>query len=338
MGAAALDRLDLEVRDGELLVLVGPSGCGKSTVLRLIAGLEAPTAGRVVLDGKDLAAVPPQDRDVAMVFQGYALYPHLTVAENVAFPLEMRGVPRAERAARVREAAMTVGLSDKLDRLPAELSGGERQRVAMARAIVRRPKLFLFDEPLSNLDAKLRAELRVELAGLVRRLGATALYVTHDQGEAMTMGDRIAVLCGGALMQLDAPRALYDAPANRFVAGFVGTPAMNLVDLDEAGSSGAVYAGARRADVVGFRPETVSFVDDAKAPLGDEGLRLSGKVVLVEPLGAETFVHVDAGGTVVRARVEGFGGPALGREVRAVVPGRALHWFEGAGQRVECVT
>ncbi len=335
-GAPALAKLDLEVRDGELLVLVGPSGCGKSTALRLIAGLEAPTEGRILLDGKDLASVPPQGRDVAMVFQGYALYPHLTVAENMAFPLEMRGVSRAERESRVREAATVVGLVDKLERLPSELSGGERQRVAMGRAIVRRPKLFLFDEPLSNLDAKLRAELRVELVQLVRRLGATALYVTHDQGEAMTMGDRIAVLRSGELMQLDSPRVLYERPANRFVAGFVGTPSMNLVELDAEGKQGGVVAAARRAEVVGFRPEAVRLVDPVDAAAdASAAVRVSGKVVLVEPLGAETFVHLDAGGVRIRARVEGFGGPSVGASVGATVSASALHWFDADGRRVE---
>jgi len=335
-GAAALSGLDLEVRDGELLVLVGPSGCGKSTALRLIAGLEEPSAGRVVLNGKDLVGVPPQDRDVAMVFQGYALYPHLTAGENMAFPLEMRGVPKAERAARVLEAATVVGLEDKLGRLPSELSGGERQRVAMGRAIVRRPKLFLFDEPLSNLDAKLRSELRVELVQLVRRLGATALYVTHDQGEAMTMGDRIAVMRGGELMQLDEPRAIYQRPANRFVAGFVGTPAMNIVSLDADNERPDIHVSVRRGASVGFRPENVRLhPEPPQAGGAAAGVRVLGEVVLVEPLGAETIVHVDAGGHVIRARIDGFGGPSVGSSVTCLVDSAALHWFDATGRRLE---
>lgn len=332
----ALKKLDLEVRDGELLVLVGPSGCGKSTVLRLIAGLEEPSEGRVLLDGKDLVRVPPQARDVAMVFQGYALYPHLTAAENMAFPLEMRGVSKVEREQRVRETAAIVGLGDKLERLPSELSGGERQRVAMGRAIVRRPKLFLFDEPLSNLDAKLRAELRVELVQLVRRLGATALYVTHDQGEAMTMADRIAVLRGGELMQLDTPRTIYERPANAFVAGFVGTPSMNMVSVADSPRVAGLTLDVRGGATCGFRPESVRFVKDgADTANPTEGVRLEGRVVLVEPQGAETFVHVDGEGFVLRARVEGFGGPELGSRVAARVGAAELHWFDESGRRVE---
>ncbi len=206
--SAALESLSLEVDDGELLVLVGPSGCGKSTALRLIAGLDAPDGGSIFIDGRDVVNTPPQDRDVAMVFQGYALYPHLTARENIEFPLKMRGVARAERARRVDDVATVLGLARLLSRRPGELSGGERQRVAMGRAIVRQPKVFLFDEPLSNLDAALRTELRVELAALVRRLGTTSLYVTHDQVEAMTMGSRIAVLRGGKLQQVGPPRAI----------------------------------------------------------------------------------------------------------------------------------
>jgi len=331
--AAALAGLDLEVQDGELLVLVGPSGCGKSTALRLIAGLEQPTAGRVLLDGRDLVEVAPGERDVAMVFQGYALYPHLTAAENMAFPLEMRRVPKAEREARVREAAGIVGLTDKLDRLPSELSGGERQRVAMARAIVRRPRLFLFDEPLSNLDAKLRAELRVELGELVRRLGATALYVTHDQAEAMTMGDRIAVLEGGRLAQLDSPRDVYQRPRNRFVAGFVGVPAMNLIE--HGAPSEALVVSRPSAVVVGFRPEHVRLNGLAGSSAAAEGVHFTGDVCLVEPLGAESFVHVRVADSVVRARVEGFGGPNLGARVGGIVERQHLHWFDEEGRRVE---
>jgi multiple sugar transport system ATP-binding protein len=328
----AVRALDLAVDEGELLVLVGPSGCGKSTVLRLVAGLEEPSAGSIVLDGRDLAGVPPQERDVAMVFQGYALYPHMTVREIIGFPLRMRGVPAEERARRVREVAAVLGLDDKLERLPAELSGGEQQRVAMGRAMVRRPKLFLFDEPLSNLDAKLRGELRLELARLVRRLGATAIVVTHDQTEAMTMADRVAVLRAGELQQLAPPHALYDKPANVFVAGFIGAPPMNLVTLGVAGGVGTA-GGVRVAVphplarvVVGVRPEHVRIADAG----GPEPGRLAedAEVVAVEPLGAESHVYLDAGGPRLCARAEGFGGPARGTRVAVRAEPERLAWFD----------
>jgi multiple sugar transport system ATP-binding protein len=335
----ALSALDLDVSDGELLVLVGPSGCGKSTALRMIAGLEEPTSGSIEVDDKSLDGVPPQQRDVAMVFQGYALYPHLTVAENMAFPLKMRGQSAADRNARVQEIAELVGLADKLGRLPAELSGGERQRVAMGRAIVRSPSVFLFDEPLSNLDAKLRAELRVELASLVRRLGTTAIYVTHDQAEAMTMGDRVAVLNAGELQQVAPPRDIYEAPANAFVAGFVGTPAMNL--LTAASDGGQVSAAGLRAATpawldcsavrLGFRPEHVQLGDGG----GEGDLAGTATVIASEPLGAETFVYLKAEDHDLRVRVSGFGGPDVGSEVRLCVPEERLLWFdEESGARL----
>jgi multiple sugar transport system ATP-binding protein len=335
---SALESLDLDVADGELLVLVGPSGCGKSTALRLIAGLEEPSAGAVELGGRSLAGVPPQERDVAMVFQGYALYPHLTVAENMGFSLKMRGRSRAERAERVGAIAAMVGLGDKLERMPAELSGGERQRVAMGRAIVREPKLFLFDEPLSNLDAKLRAELRVELVALLARLGTTAIYVTHDQAEAMTMGDRVAVLEGGRLVQIGTPRAIYEKPSHVFVAAFVGTPAMNMVEARAEGGrvegSGVALAApgwlADGAVRLGFRPELVDLDG------GGASLCSSAKVVALEPLGAETFVHLDSGGTLLRARVDGFGGPEVGTSVALSVAPDKILWFDAdSGARLE---
>ncbi|MSP26729.1 MAG: ATP-binding cassette domain-containing protein [Myxococcales bacterium] len=356
--AKALKAFDLDVGDGELVVLVGPSGCGKSTALRLIAGLEEPTAGSVELDGRPLANVPPRERDVAMVFQGYALYPHMTVREIAAFPLEMRGIKKAERLLRVEEIASLVGLSDKLDRLPGELSGGERQRVAMARAMVRSPKLFLFDEPLSNLDAKLRAELRVELVRLVKRLGATAIYVTHDQAEAMTMADRMAVLRAGELLQIGAPREIYETPRNRFIAGFIGTPPMNLCDITIA--DGVAMAGALRAPLprlaavpvaLGVRSEHLRLLgresgsdddrmgkrdlDAAAASQGHEAIvRFHASVVAVEPFGAESFVHLDAGGTRMTARVPGFGGPKLAAQVEVSVERARLHYFAADGERI----
>jgi sn-glycerol 3-phosphate transport system ATP-binding protein len=339
----ALAGLDLDVGDGELLVLVGPSGCGKSTALRLIAGLEEPTAGRVALvddaGERDLTAVAPPERDIAMVFQGYALYPHLSVADNIAFPLKMRRVATAERQRRVEEVAEIVGLSDKLGRLPAELSGGERQRVAMGRAIVRKPAVFLFDEPLSNLDAKLRADLRVDLTSLVRRLGTTAIYVTHDQAEAMTMGDRIAVLRDGELQQVAPPRTIYQRPSNAFVASFVGTPAMNLLDMQldagRASTKGLSFAApaevAERSRVtVGFRPEHLRI----GAQAADADGRFAADVTATEPLGPETLVHLRLGEHELRARAPGFAD--LGGAVEASVRGSDLLWFDADdGARIE---
>ncbi|MFO0761658.1 MAG: ABC transporter ATP-binding protein [Byssovorax sp.] len=331
----ALASLDLDVNDGELLVLVGPSGCGKSTALRLIAGLDTPDGGSIHIGDRDVTRVPPQDRDVAMVFQGYALYPHLKVRDNIAFPLKMRGMPAAERARKVDEAAALLGLGKLLDRRPAELSGGERQRVAMGRAIVRSPEVFLFDEPLSNLDAALRAELRVELSAQVRRLGTTALYVTHDQIEAMTMGDRIAVLRGGKLQQLGSPRAIYEDPASDFVAGFLGTPQIGWIDLAREGASltgaGATFtapAGMRLpAKVkVGIRPEHLSLSPSFSE--GAQRVTLRATVSAVEPLGAETHLSVDAGGARLRARTPGFAAPQRGEAVSLHLDARTLLWFD----------
>jgi multiple sugar transport system ATP-binding protein len=322
--------LHLDVGDGELLVLVGPSGCGKSTALRLLAGLDAPDGGSVYIDGRDMTGVPPQDRDVAMVFQGYALYPHLSARENIAFPLSMRRVPADERRRRVDEAAAMLGIDRLLDRRPGELSGGERQRVAMGRAIVRRPKVFLFDEPLSNLDASLRAELRVEIAALVRRLGVTSLYVTHDQIEAMTMADRIAVMRGGELQQVGPPRAIYEDPANVFVAGFLGSPPINWIDLtvrdghlEGAGATWPAPPGGVRAGIrAGVRPEHLR--------LHGQGIALDAAVTMTEPLGAETHVLLSAGGARLWARTPGFDAPARGASVKMFVAEEAVLWFDAA--------
>ena len=276
----AVDRFSLEVADGEFLVLVGPSGCGKSTTLRMVAGLELPTSGSISIGGRDVTALPPKDRDIAMVFQNYALYPHMTVRENLSFALKLRHVPKDEIVRRTGAAAETLGLTPYLERLPKALSGGQRQRVALGRAIVRNPSVFLFDEPLSNLDAKMRVEMRAEIIRLHRRLGATMIYVTHDQTEAMTMGTRIVVMNGGRIQQAAPPMEVYEKPANTFVASFIGTPPMNLfpppvLDLGRT---------------VGVRPENISILKSAcDDPRSAQGI--AATVDLVEPLGSETLVH-----------------------------------------------
>jgi sn-glycerol 3-phosphate transport system ATP-binding protein len=298
-GTVAVEDLSLTVDSGEVLVLVGPSGCGKSTALRMIAGLEKPTAGMIAIGGEEVQGLGPRERDLAMVFQNYALYPHLNVFRNVAFPLKERRVPKPEIERRVREVADMLELSELLKRKPGQLSGGQRQRVAMARALVREPRAFLLDEPLSNLDAKLRAQVRGELKSLLRRLAITSIYVTHDQVEAMTLGDRIAVLDRGRLQQLGTPDEVFDRPANLFVAAFMGSPPMNL--LRGRAEGGRVTAGTLRLHVpgvpdgdliVGFRPEALK--------LGGGGPALDLHVEVVEPLGTETLVHGSTKGELVR--------------------------------------
>ena len=291
----AVDKLNIDIADGEFLVLVGPSGCGKSTSLRMLAGLEDVNAGRILIGDRDVTDVPPKDRDIAMVFQNYALYPHMSVADNMGFALKIAGVSKEERATRVKEAAKLLDLEAYLDRKPKALSGGQRQRVAMGRAIVRNPQVFLMDEPLSNLDAKLRVQTRTQIASLTRRLGVTTVYVTHDQVEAMTMGDRVAVLKDGLLMQVDTPRNLYDAPQNVFVAGFIGSPAMNLLELpvvdDGVKFGGSIYpvpssvlgAAVGHTVTVGVRPEDLEVVG------AGEGLAVEADVV--EELGADAYVY-----------------------------------------------
>jgi multiple sugar transport system ATP-binding protein len=343
----AVDALYLDIKDGEFMVLVGPSGSGKTTALRMLAGLEPLDGGRIEIGGRDISDVQPKDRDIAMVFQNYALYPSKTVAENMGFALKMQHVPKAERDKRVREAARILDLDDALlERKPKALSGGQRQRVAMGRAIVREPSVFLMDEPLSNLDAKLRVQTRSQIAELQRRLGITTVYVTHDQVEAMTMGHRVAVLSNGKLLQCASPRELYDNPVNQFVAGFIGSPAMNLLTApltDEgvrlAGTVIPLSAGVRTAAgrdrltelVVGIRPEHLHLVAVA-APAGGSAVgapaagardhrELTGEILLVEELGADALMHVrltgEGGshdGTVV-ARTEGRKSPAPGQQV-----------------------
>jgi multiple sugar transport system ATP-binding protein len=330
----AVDALDLDINDGEFMVLVGPSGSGKTTALRMLAGLEPLDGGQVEIGGRDVTFVPPKDRDIAMVFQNYALYPQKTVAQNMGFALKMQRVPPADRDRRVREAARLLDLDDQLlDRKPRQLSGGQRQRVAMGRAIVREPKVFLMDEPLSNLDAKLRVQTRSQIAELQRRLGVTTVYVTHDQVEAMTMGHRVAVLAGGKLQQCATPRELYDNPVNQFVAGFIGSPAMNLrtVPLSDGGVRvanalfplpGAIAAAAREAGlselVLGMRPEHLHLTDAASGQAAANGLAtLTGEVILVEELGADALLHVrlPEGGDPVIARTEGRKPPAPGQQV-----------------------
>ena len=289
---AAVDQFNLEIADGECMVLVGPSGCGKSTTLRMLAGLEEVNSGQIWIGNDEVTHLPPKDRDIAMVFQNYALYPHMTVAENMGFALKMQNVPRAEQEQRVAEAARLLGLEDFLNRKPKALSGGQRQRVAMGRAIVRQPKVFLMDEPLSNLDAKLRVTTRTQIAALQARLGVTTLYVTHDQVEAMTMADRVAVMKDGVLQQVDSPLALYDTPRNMFVASFIGSPAMNLItgrvtdDGVRIGDFVVPVAREKLARVpgtvtIGIRPETFHLSD----------IGISATIVAVEELGADSYLH-----------------------------------------------
>ena len=304
--APSVDNLNLDIQDGEFMVLVGPSGSGKSTALRMLAGLEEVSSGEIRIDGKDVSNKPPKDRDIAMVFQNYALYPHMSVAENMGFALKLKGVSKEERNKKVREAAGLLDLTEYLDRKPKALSGGQRQRVAMGRAIVRSPAVFLMDEPLSNLDAKLRVETRANIAQLQARLGTTTLYVTHDQVEAMTMGHRVALLkAGGVLQQVDTPRNLYDRPGNAFVAGFIGSPAMNLrlVDLVPGGAqlgnlvlplskevSDAAHAAGLKQINLGVRPESFHASGQGGSQSGDaQGLKI--EVKLVEELGADAYVY-----------------------------------------------
>ena len=311
-GVVAVDDFSLDVGNREFLVLVGPSGCGKSTTLRMVAGLEEITSGTVTIDGRVVNTLPPKDRDIAMVFQNYALYPHMTVRENMAFGLRLRKTPKAEITARISDAAEVLGLSGMLDRLPKQLSGGQRQRVALGRAIVRQPKVFLFDEPLSNLDAKMRVEMREEIHRLHHRLNATILYVTHDQTEAMTLGDRIVVMENGHIRQAADPITLYNDPENRFTAGFIGTPPMNFLPVT-VGADGTLSSPAgtvtlplaRRPNLspgtallLGIRPE------DMLAACSDTPVAgsLRATVDIVEQMGAEAYVHFDVGGTRMTAR------------------------------------
>ena len=318
----AVDALELDVADGELMVLVGPSGCGKSTALRMVAGLEDPSEGTILIGERDMDGVTPSARDVAMVFQNYALYPHMSVRRNLAFPLQRRKVPKADVQRRVGEVAAMLELTELLDRKPAQLSGGQRQRVAMGRALIREPVVFLLDEPLSNLDAQLRAELRAELKRLHARLGTTMIYVTHDQVEAMTLGDRIAVMSGGKLQQVGSPEEVYRTPRNTFVARFVGSPAMNMLPGPVVGRSQDVTAG--------IRPEVLHLASHAPG-----GVPLEITAEVVEPLGSDVFVHGRLGEDVVIARLPGHASVSAGQRVALMVDQADLHLFDSeTGNRV----
>jgi multiple sugar transport system ATP-binding protein len=330
----AVNALDLVVADGEFLVLVGPSGCGKSTTLRMLAGLEPIDSGEVWIGDRDVTFVPPKDRDIAMVFQSYALYPHMTVAENIGFHLKIKRIPKDERARRVLEAAKILDLVPYLERKPAKLSGGQRQRVAMGRAIVREPQVFLMDEPLSNLDAKLRVQTRTQIAALQRDLGVTTVYVTHDQIEAMTMGDRVAVLLDGVLQQCAPPRELFVKPVNEFVAGFIGSPAMNLMAAT-AGDLGATYESLN----VPLTPDQRAALTSAAVTIGvrsnDLEVRTEGgldaTVEFVEELGSEAFIYCLADGSnkEIVARTDGLSSAKNGDHVSLVPDPGGLHLFDG---------
>jgi multiple sugar transport system ATP-binding protein len=344
----AVDALELEIADGEFLVLVGPSGCGKSTSLRMLAGLEEVDAGRILTGDRDVTHVAPKDRDIAMVFQNYALYPHMSVAQNMGFSLKISGVNKSDIDRRVREAAKLLDLEPYLERKPKALSGGQRQRVAMGRAIVREPQVFLMDEPLSNLDAKLRVQTRTQIAALQRRLGTTTVYVTHDQVEAMTMGDRVAVLKDGLLQQVGTPRELYDAPINLFVAGFIGSPTMNLVeaDLSEDGVTlaGTLFALDRgvvgRAGALGLRSVTVGFrPEEARIVTDESGFDV--EVQIVEELGADAYVYgifQPAPGRTeeILVRTDGRRPPAKGSRIRVAIATETPKVFAPTtGERIE---
>jgi multiple sugar transport system ATP-binding protein len=353
-GVTAVKNISLEIEDREFMVLVGPSGCGKSTTLRMIAGLEEITSGTVSIEGRVVNEVLPKDRDIAMVFQNYALYPHMTVYENMAFGLKLRKFPKADIDARVREAAAMLGLADLLTRKPKALSGGQRQRVALGRAIVRKPKVFLFDEPLSNLDAKMRVSTRTEISKLHARLGATMIYVTHDQVEAMTMGDRICVMKDGHIMQVAAPLELYDRPANLFVAGFIGSPPMNFfrgtlraagghvsfiednavgkpltIALDEA-LAAKTSQHLDKPVIFGIRPESIHDALTVASPDPERTAEVT--VEVAEPMGAETLLYLDTGANTFVARVRPTDRFEAGQKVSVVFDPAQAHLFDPASE------
>jgi multiple sugar transport system ATP-binding protein len=343
----AVDSINVDVKDREFVVLVGPSGCGKSTTLRMVAGLEDISSGELLIDGKIVNDVPPKDRDIAMVFQNYALYPHMSVYDNMAFGLKIRKFPKDEIDQRVREAAKILDIEELLDRKPKALSGGQRQRVAVGRAIVRKPKVFLFDEPLSNLDAKLRVQMRAEISSLHSRLKATMIYVTHDQVEAMTMADKIVVMKLGIIQQIGSPLDLYNTPANKFVAGFIGSPPMNFFTIKiEKSGKGLVAVGdsfkielessfnvllkdyVGKDVVFGIRPENLDFVPEAV-----EGKTIDTEVLVVEPLGAETHIIVAAGKHQAVAKVEPSVIPEVGDKMSLVPNFSKVVFFDVATEQ-----
>jgi len=334
--------VDLSIEQGEFIVFVGPSGCGKSTLLRLIAGLEEISAGKLILDGKDITQKPTGDRDLAMVFQSYALYPHMSVYGNMSFALKLAKVPQSEIAAKVERAAAVLNLEPYLKRTPKELSGGQRQRVAIGRAIVREPKVFLFDEPLSNLDAALRGNTRVEIHKLHKSLGATTIYVTHDQVEAMTLADRVVVLNNGNIEQVGTPLELYDRPANRFAAQFIGMPSINLVAADALPAFSELTGGRLPADgMLGIRPESLRVLPETGERAGHEAAAprasVAGRVELVESLGAETLIYVEVAGaaaTLVARQSERSALRPGDTVAVAIEEGAPLHVFDAAGRRV----
>ena len=338
-GVEAVKGISIAIPDKALCVLVGPSGCGKSTLLRMIAGLETISSGTISIDGKVVNTIGPTDRDIAMVFQNYALYPHMSVYDNMAYGLRNRGTPKPEIDARVRATAKTLELDQLLDRKPRQLSGGQRQRVAMGRAIVRNPKVFLFDEPLSNLDAKLRGQMRVEIKNLQRNLGVTSVYVTHDQLEAMTLADMLVVMNGGLIEQVGAPMDIYEKPASTFVAAFIGAPPMNLLALTRDAQGRAPVAGGAvlhggvpdAAAIVGLRPEDALIVTTAgQAP----AFTLPVTVEAVEPVGMESFLHCATGGVRIVVRVPGRSLASPGDRLDVTAGRDRLHFFDKDGKRV----
>ncbi len=334
--------IDLDIADGEFVVFVGPSGCGKSTTLRMMAGLESISSGELRIGDKVVNALPPRERDIAMVFQDYALYPHKTVRENMGFSLKVRGIAASEASKRIEEAADMLGISHLLDRKPGQLSGGQRQRVAMGRAIVRRPKVFLFDEPLSNLDAKLRGQVRTEIKRLHQTIGTTIVYVTHDQVEAMTLADRIVILRGGVIEQVGTPDEVYNTPASVFVGGFVGSPAMNFAKAKITNGAlafangdqlplSAIHTNAGEARegrdvIVGIRPEHFTYVEDP-------AMALTATVQVVEPLGSDTLVHFAINGETLTARMPPHVRPQVGEVLKIGIDPTKLHLFDATSER-----
>jgi multiple sugar transport system ATP-binding protein len=337
--------INLRIENGEFMVLVGPSGCGKTTLLRLVAGLEELTEGKIIIDGRVVNQVPPKDRDLAMVFQNYALYPHMNVYDNMAFALRMRKVPKAEIESRVQEAARILGIGKLLERKPKQLSGGQRQRVALGRTIVRKPSVFLFDEPLSNLDAKLRGQMRAEISKLHHQLKTTSIYVTHDQVEAMTMGSKIAIINEGVIQQSGTPMDIYDTPVNKFVAGFIGSPPMNFFEAVVQEENGRIFMASEGLKIhwqeklaakakqhglgeyiFGIRPENLHDAEFFDKVEGCE--EFSGQVEVVEPMGAETYVHLTTGKDRFVARVTPKTGARVGQPLQLIIETAKVHVFD----------